>query len=555
MPSSRRRAAWVFLRVPVALALAGAVALAARDVLLARLIAITDVHGTVKALLEAWHAALLHLPQSLGVAAVLAISGGLVPLCAGRAASTARAMAIGVLVPLVGRLPGDSPGPLRGYPPTAFVLLALALTNLVLAGRPWPRALLRVPGLEWLFPLPTLGALGLLPHAGLRALSLLPLAGLYAVADAGLGFQHYELAVADWPDSRTEPRLKVVARAANGVRSEFHNIDIVPLLGSKGAAEGWRAIVVAETSLKLWSFPLTFSAPSARAPASLDLPPWWGPEEGLVMDSETDPATDTTWFLDGPDRVTSAIWEAGASPGTGAVPGVTPNDGPGAWRRMARSERLPAPLTHAYTRWIPERQQLVLTTINARNPHQHPMITTLRTPTLDQARSGEPWVDSRRPLPMARDIAWIPPLDRLVLAPDFGDRLYLVNLDTWHAEPWVELPTQNGKMVWVDGYQRLVAAVPSEPWVYVIDPVAGATERRIPTQLGVRAIAVDTERGLLLTASVLTGQVQVQRWEDGRVVDRLGTVMPMVRELSLIPGTGEALLGTWTRVYHFRYAP
>ena len=83
----------------------------------------------------------------------------------------------------------------------------------------------------------------------------------------------------------------------------------------------------------------------------------------------------------------------------------------------------------------------------------------------------------------------------------------------------------------------------------------GTIERSIPTQPGVRPLAVDAERGLLVTASLATGAVWVQRLGDGALVDSFRTILPMVREMTLLPEEGVVIVATWTQLYAIPYAP
>ena len=140
-----------------------------------------------------------------------------------------------------------------------------------------------------------------------------------------------------------------------------------------------------------------------------------------------------------------------------------------------------------------------------------------------------------------------------MIAPNWGDRLYLLDPDTGRMSPWVAVPTMNGKMTWSGETGRLYLAQPNRMSVAVIDPAAGVIERTIPTQPGVRPVAIDAGRGLLLTASVITGQVWVQDLQSGEVLDRFGTFMPLVREIELDPISSRAFLSTWTALYSFPY--
>jgi len=156
--------------------------------------------------------------------------------------------------------------------------------------------------------------------------------------------------------------------------------------------------------------------------------------------------------------------------------------------------------------------------------------------------------------PTPRDAAWVPPLGRLVLTPNFGEWLALADPATGLVEPWLELYSANAKPLWVPGLERLLLARPDAASIAVIEPISGTVERSIPTQRGVRALAVDHDRGLLVTGSVLTGRVEVQRLEDGEVLDSFGTLMPMIREIALDTERGEAIVATWTVLYRLPYA-
>lgn len=515
----------MLLRLPLLTVLAALGVLVGRDHLAGMVFSDDDVHGLVKSLVEAWHALLLHLPRDARQGALWLAAAALVPLLPGRAR-------LGGAV-LVTALTGFT----VGFLPTGLVLVALVAANLVPPRWPLPRPLLLVPGVELLLPLPTLAALGWEGRAWARLVAALPLALAWPPVDALLGAFHYEHAVSDWPDGRSDPRVEILGRSDEGVRCDWHDVDVLPAQGDALP----RAVVVAEYARQLYSFSLPPLArdPAARtpppAPSGWPLPPWWGREQGLVMDSETDPAAGRTWYVDGPTRVRGMQWRA---------------DG---WATIGQSAPLPIPQTHAYTVAIPERNELVVVSVNARHPNVSPAVQILTLDGMQLARSGRPRDAAGMPLPTVREIAWVPPLGRLVLAPDFGDRLYLVDPETLAAEAWTELPTVDGKLGWIPGMGRLGVAVPSERALRLVDPATGEVDRVIPTQPGVRAFAVDEERGLLLTASVVTGAILVQQL-DGTVVDAYPGLMPMVRELELVPGRPEAILSTWTRLYRVRYA-
>ena len=85
------------------------------------------------------------------------------------------------------------------------------------------------------------------------------------------------------------------------------------------------------------------------------------------------------------------------------------------------------------------------------------------------------------------------------------------------------------KVAWDDETQKVYSAVPNRMQIQVIDPKVPKVEYTIWTQPGVRAIAVDGIRNLIVSASVVTGQIWVQDATTGAIVKRMGTVYPMVR--------------------------
>jgi hypothetical protein len=408
--------------------------------------------------------------------------------------------------------------------PIAVIWLGINVApagTLVSWGTRW-RRYAWIPGTEFLFGGALAAALGagprLLRVAG--ASSAVVVGATWIIADTFASFWAYEQVVfAPWPDDRVDPRVTTVARAPAGVKCEYHDVDIV----------GDRAVVVAETSLQL------LNIPKVGAPTAWPLPPWWGEVYGLTMDSETDPLTGTTWYLSGPTSVTGVAWQDG-------------------WKKVSESPKLPAYLHHTYMHWLPDRDRLVLFTIGTQNTMEATLMIELETPSLRLAGVHRLRVDDGGRPPTFRDLTWVPVLGKFVLAPDFGDHLYLATPGSEVVERWMEMPTLNGRIVWVNGLDRLLVPMPNQPELWVVDPTTATVERKIPTQLGVRAVAVDVSRGVFLTASVLTGRVLVQRLDDGAVVDSFGTLMPMARNLAIFPDSGEALLSTWTALYRIPYA-
>ena len=108
-------------------------------------------------------------------------------------------------------------------------------------------------------------------------------------------------------------------------------------------------------------------------------------------------------------------------------------------------------------------------------------------------------------------------------------------------------------MAWNDKTQKVYSAVPNGMQIQVIDPTIPKVAYTIWTQPGVRALAVDEMRNLIVSASVLTGQIWVQDATTGVILKRMGTVYPMVREIALSEELGVGVLTTWNAVYQFKY--
>ena len=510
---------WVLLRLPapiVALVLVALVAPSAVGGWVGeRLTRLAYAHGTVKMALLGWQSMMLREWQLLAFVAVSVVGGAGVALLRG----APRALGVAIVgVAMLGLL-----RPLTAWT-IPVALLWLAVATMPAAARPW-RLAAWIPGVELLFPVPVGVALGAsrVTMAGLGAFAGLTVGATWVVADTYASFWAYEKRVfAPWPDSLVDPRVTTLMRAPAGTKSDFHDVDIV----------GDRVVVVLESSAKL------LNVPRAGAVAEVGLPPQWGELFGLVMDSETDPATGLTYHLAGPHTFVAHRWDGGG------------------WTQVAQSAPLADHLHHMYVHLLVDRPErtLVAFSVGTKNPHEDNLMIELDTPSLQAPRVHRLRLADGSGVPTIRDFAWVPPLGRFVLAPDFGDRLYLATPGSDLVEPWMEMPTLNGRISWVPELGRLVVPVPNRPELWFVDPARGVIDRRLPTQPGVRTVGVDVRRGLFVTASVLTGRVLVQRLDDGRVVDRFGTLMPMSRNIVLDLDRGEAVLSTWTALYRIPYA-
>ncbi len=484
-------------------------------------------HGAVKWALETWHLVLLREGALLaaGVAALLAaVLLAIVP--------PRRTWLVGVglaiLCPVL--LPGEAI--FAAFVVAVLLVLNTAPTTAWSRVRPLLRGLGWLPGSWLLLPVPlTLDLLG--PGRQSTERYLLALAPLLLVPhwfglDLQIGRDSYGAQLLAWSQERVDPRVQLLDRAAPGVRGEYHDLEIF----------GEHAVVVAEDTCRLLAFPLGGGPAAVYSLASR-----WPPFNAGALDAWVEPYGDPrgtpgagrAWVITYPGRI-SAMSVVG-----------------GAWREVEHRE-IEGPCNFMYLRPALDVQRLFLVSVNAHDREPGSLVI-FELPGMEPlgrvplTREDGSW------FPTPRDAVWVPPLGRLLLAPNFGDRLYLADPETGAVRPWLELYSANAKPIWVPELSRLLVAMPSGDSIAVVEPIEGVVERSIPTQRGVRALAVDVERGLLVTGSVLTGAVVVQRLEDGVEVDRFGTLMPMIREIELIPASGEALVATWTALYRLPYAP
>lgn len=469
-------------------------------------------HGLVKQAMGVVHTLLVRQQQWPGLFAGAALGALVLPWLPPRAWAVLGALLAGGAALLL-----DSGSPLLVLPFAAAIVLSTSPRGV--AWLAW------LPGAVLVLPGQVLHGLGLRTPARAAALTLpaaLLLAGAWLALDSLLFIHRQEQDVTWWPEELTEPGATVLARAPQGIHCEFHDVDVFED----------RIIVVGEASGTIFSFPR-----QGGPPGTVDVPSDWGDWGGLVLDTASDPLARKTWFLDGERQVTTLRWT------------------PTGLERAGSSPPLPRPLHHAYTFWLEHRRQLVLADVNVKGSDDPPKLTVLEGPGLDRIRVLPVHTADGELVPIFRQVTWVPPLDAFVMAPDLGQRLYRVDPDSGLAQAWLDVPTANGRMIWVPERGQLVYALPDRRHLWIIDPAGPTVVRRIATQPGVRAVAVDAQRGLVLAGSVLTGQVWVHDLDSGELLRRLGGFMPMMRELALLREEGEAVLSTWGMLYRFSYLP
>lgn len=538
-------------------------------------------HGTAKFVLESSQGVLLRQPVLLP----LLLGAGVATTVLSRLAG--RRWWVGAGLVTLASLAVPRFGLTAWAPWVVLTLLAGAPVTALAAWRRPATWLAWVPGSTLLAPSLVGAAVGSLERRGLHPV-LVSVAGMalalaWVELDCLLHYPAVRASMERWPDSLLDPEIRVLAHSEPGVRADWHGVQVV----------GDHALVVAETTTRLLALPLDGGPPTV-----FPLAERWGPHSVAPLDSETDPASGRTWILDKERELVELDFVAGAFAERRRVELPVP---PGyAYLSRTQDELLLASVQIAgptprrlFRLPLPGLQPVQVVELHAEGdrpestavtgrhngPHPqadrqpHPRPVPPQSTSRDRGPRGPvgpgvapperltdaavlrdgPERDRPGQLPMPREVAWLDSQGLLALAPDFGTHLWRADPETGLAERWVEMPTLDGKMRYSKALDRLVVALPSRLELWVLDPDTGAVDWTVPTQPGVRSLALDEERGLVVSASVLTGQIWVQDLRTGALHKRLGTVMPMVRELSLSPERGEAVLTTWVATYAFPY--
>jgi hypothetical protein len=466
-------------------------------------------HGTVKWFLEASQGLLLHQSYLLWIVVFGLTSGALVdiwPRLRLWGLLTCSAVAFAV--------------PHYGFVNIALLVLALAAFWYQKKGENVPNWLL------WCFPFLPLflpGTINKFNRGPIARFCIFLLRSIVTMIFFLIWFwgdrlSHYSEVredLADWPEELLDPEIRQLAKSPADVRADWHGIRILDDFAIVSCERNPRLVAFSLTSDQYFEYPL-----SAR----------WGKDFAGPLEAEVDQSTGTVWTVDGGDKLLELQWSDSQF-------------------KLKRTIELPVPLSFSYI--TKNDSNLLLVTVQAANRGPRRILkvplpegTPVRNVRINQEMG---------PAPMPREMIWVPTIDKLIVAPDFGRHLYKIDLNTGFTEPWLEVPTLNGKMVWEANAGRIILALPNKQELWVIDPEGPDVERKIPTQPGVRAVAVDQKNGLVLTASVVTGQIWVQDLHTGEVRRKLGTVYPMVRELAVAEELGMAVLTTWAAVYKINY--
>ena len=330
-------------------------------------------------------------------------------------------------------------------------------------------------------------------------------------------YEHIRRDMEHWPIERLDKRITELAHSPPNIRADWHGVRIL----------GDTAIITCEQKPRL-------SAINLNTGETTDFPvhPRWGIENVGPLESEVDTKSNIIWTVNGGTRLLESKWSQNT------------------WKRY-REVHSPSPLSFSYiTR---SEDTLYITEVQTGNSPGTRKILEIPLPALKPIREIELTMNGKS-APMPREALWIPTIKQHVYATEFGDSIFTVDLESGVVTPWLEAPTFNGKMIWNNTTERIYLAVPNRMQIHVIDPSIPAIEYTLWTQPGIRALAVDASRNSIISASVLTGQIWIQNLQTGSLIDRMGTVYPLVREMELSEELGIGVLTTWNAVYKFEYA-
>lgn len=330
-------------------------------------------------------------------------------------------------------------------------------------------------------------------------------------------YEHIRRDMEQWPIERLDKRITELAHSDPNIRADWHGVRIL----------GDTAIITCEQKPRLSAINL-----NTGHTTEFPLHPRWGVENVGPLESEVDVRSNIVWTVNGGTHLMESKWSQNT------------------WKRY-REVRLPSPLSFSYiTR---SEDALYITEVQTGDSPGTRKILEVPLPALKPIREIHLTMNDDT-APMPREALWIPTIEKHIYATEFGEFLYTADLDTGEVKPWLQAPTFNGKMIWNGITERIYLAVPNRMQIHVIDPTIPEIEYTIWTQPGIRAIAVDASRKQIVSASVLTGQIWIQDLETGSLIDRMGTVYPLVREMELSEEMGIGVLTTWNAVYKFNYA-
>ena len=142
---------------------------------------------------------------------------------------------------------------------------------------------------------------------------------------------------------------------------------------------------------------------------------------------------------------------------------------------------------------------------------------------------------------------------RLYLSYDFHRGVSVLDLEDMHPIGVLDVNSHNGQMALSQRTGEIVVADASAPRLVTFDATTLQPRRSIAAPRGIRSVAVDDTRGVVLADSVLSGRLYRFDLASGQLLASMGGFYPKFRYLEVEPGGGRALVSTWNFVYQVRY--
>ncbi|SFN07986.1 YncE family protein [Variovorax sp. OV329] len=133
-----------------------------------------------------------------------------------------------------------------------------------------------------------------------------------------------------------------------------------------------------------------------------------------------------------------------------------------------------------------------------------------------------------------------------------SSRLMLYDLQRKEFSATVQTDERVDRMAFDPTHSELLLASPLRSRVLRFDAQTLAKRGEIPSVFGVRVIAIDQARGWMLTASLVTGQLEIQDLASNRVIKRI-YLGPWLRTIELDTASGTAYVSANGALYKVPY--
>lgn len=155
--------------------------------------------------------------------------------------------------------------------------------------------------------------------------------------------------------------------------------------------------------------------------------------------------------------------------------------------------------------------------------------------------------------PPCREILFDRVRHRMYVSFDFKSGVKVIDLDTLQQVGVLDVNNHDGQMALSQSTREVFMADASRGTLTSFDADTLALRRTIHVAPGVRSVAVDEERGIILANSMLTARVYLFDLASGRLIRSQGGFFPKFRSIRVVPGGGRALIGTWNFLYDMTY--